>query len=213
MNSTSAGRCQSCLQSGRARTTVPGEHKFQPALPYTMNAEREKCKTSLSQAIPVPNSSLYIICWLTINRLPLQFQSSYFLWIKAGLFFFLSSAKPLLANLHMSMSKKNQKTCKPWKHSSIFDFWSRAWGVGVILGLFLEIPLRYLLSFAFPSLACSLQKWLGAVLMFIPRFAVYYLCKGFFFSINVNRVDHFISSVYCFLIWMKWSRHSDSGLT
>lgn len=73
MHSTGEGLCQNCLRSSTDRTTVPGEHKFQPALPYTMNAEREKCNTSLSQAIPVPNSSLYIICWFIINRLPLQF--------------------------------------------------------------------------------------------------------------------------------------------
>lgn len=51
-------------------------------IPWTL---REKCNTSLSQAIPVPNSSLYIICWFIINRLPLQFWSRYFLWINMGL--------------------------------------------------------------------------------------------------------------------------------
>lgn len=72
-----------------------------------MNAEREKCKTSLSQAIPVPNSSLYIICWLTINRLPLQFQSSYFLWIKAGLFFFSLLCKAIACKpSHVNVKKK-----------------------------------------------------------------------------------------------------------
>lgn len=73
MYSTGEGLCQNCLRSSTAGTTVPGEHKFQPALPYTTNAEGEKCNTSLSRAIPVPNSSLYIICWFIINRLPLQF--------------------------------------------------------------------------------------------------------------------------------------------
>lgn len=96
MHSTGEGLCQNCLRSSTDRTTVPGEHKFQPALPYTMNAEREKCNTSLSQAIPVPNSSLYIICWFIINRLPLQFWSRYFLWINAGpCYFFFPPCKSI----------------------------------------------------------------------------------------------------------------------
>lgn len=115
-------------------------------IPWTL---REKCNTSLSQAIPVPNSSLYIICWFIINRLPLQFWSRYFLWINVGLFFFLSPpAKPLLANLHVSTSK-NEAPLQTLEVQQ-FDFWTRAWGAGVISGLLLEIPLGDLLSFAFP---------------------------------------------------------------
>lgn len=155
MHSTGEGLCQNCLRSSTDRTTVPGEHKFQPALPYTMNAEREKCNTSLSQAIPVPNSSLYIICWFIINRLPLQFWSRYFLWINAGpCYFFFPLANPSLANLHMS-TQRSEDPCKPQQGGGMFYFWSGAWGAGVIWGLLLEMPPGDLLSFAFPRLACA----------------------------------------------------------
>lgn len=110
---------------------------------------REKCNTSLSQAIPVPNSSLYIICWFIINRLPLQFWSRYFLWINVGL---PPPPPPLQSHCLQTFMSQRQKTkhpCKPWKCSSLTSGVVRG-ARGVISGLLLEIPLGDLLSFAFP---------------------------------------------------------------
>lgn len=179
--------------------------------------------------IPVPNSSLYIICWFIINRLPLQFWSRYFLWINLGIYFFFLPP-PLQSHCLQTFTCQCQKAkCprKPWKRSGALDFWSGAGGGRGYFRVTPGNPARRLVIICLSQTRLyweapqrSLHKWLAAVLMFIPRFPVYYLCKGaflFFPSISVNTVDHFISSVYRFPIWMKWSRlsssHSDYGLT
>lgn len=189
------GPCQKCLWSSTAGPAVPGEHKFQPVLPYTMKAEGEKCNTSLSQAIPVPNSSLSIIWWFIINRLPLQFWSRNFLWINVGFVFsppFLLQSRCLKPS-HVTVSAPASLGCL----TSGGLFWGYSWKT-----------LR-LSSFAFSRAACAgnvpFRNDQHQFLCSAPDSLFTTYAKGFFFfSLSVNTVDHFISSVYCFLIWMKW---------
>lgn len=160
-----------------------------------MKAEGEKCNTSLSQAIPVPNSSLSIIWWFIINRLPLQFWSRNFLWINVGLFFFPSfPCKAIAWNLHVSL----------WAPLQALDVWLLEGYFGVTPGN----PTLRLSSFAFPRAACAgnvpFRKDQQQFLCSAPESLFTTYVQGLFFALTVNTVDHFISSVYCFLIWMKW---------
>lgn len=204
----SGGLCQKCLWSSTARPAVPGEHKFQPVLPYTMKAEGEKCNTSLSQAIPVPNSSLSIIWWFIINRLPLQFWSRNFLWINVGLvlFFFLPSpCKAVAWNLHMSLQEPLQT----------LDVWL----LRVILGLLVENPtLR--LSFAFPRAACAgnapLRNDQQQFLCSAPDSLFTTYAKGLFFCPQCKHSWSLYILCILFLnmneVRQPCSRHPDQGL-
>lgn len=172
-----------------------------------MKAEGEKCNTSLSQAIPVPNSSLSIIWWFIINRLPLQFWSRNFLWINVGFVFsppFLLQSRCLKPS-HVTVSAPASLGCL----TSGGLFWGYSWKT-----------LR-LSSFAFSRAACAgnvpFRNDQHQFLCSAPDSLFTTYAKGFFFLFP--QCKHSWSLYILCILFLNMnevrqprSRHPDQGL-
>lgn len=172
-----------------------------------MKAEGEKCNTSLSQAIPVPNSSLSIIWWFIINRLPLQFWSRNFLWINVGLFFF-----PFLPPQSHCLKPSRVTVSAPANIGCLTSgglFWGYSWKSHSEVVIICLSPSRLCWEYSF-------QEWSAAVFVFSPRVPVYYLCTGAFFRPHCKHSWSLYILCILFLnmneVRQPCRRHPDQGL-
>lgn len=123
-----------------------------------MNAEREKCNTSLSQANSCAKQQPLYHLLVYYKQAPTAVSKQIFFMNKLGDIFFFSPPPPRKAIACKPSRVNAKKPSAPANLGSAAVRWTSGavrGAAGVISGLLLEIPLGDLLSFAFPRLACT----------------------------------------------------------